>query len=38
MIRVGCERLQIQRMKKKKLAIRDKLQKLENGIIPDIIA
>jgi hypothetical protein len=38
MIRVGCDRLQIQRMKKKKLAIRDKLQKLENGIIPDIIA
>lgn len=38
MIKAGCDRLQIQRMKKKKLMIKDKLQKLENGIIPDIIA
>lgn len=38
MSKVGCDQLQIQRMKKKKLVIKDKLQKLENGIIPDIIA
>lgn len=38
MIKVGCDRLQIQRMKKKKLIIKDKLQNLETGIIPDIIA
>jgi len=38
MIKAGCDQLQIQRMKKKKLAIKDKLQKLENGILPDIIA
>lgn len=34
----GCNSLQIQRMKKKKLAIRDKLQRVEDHIIPDIIA
>ncbi|MCQ8783255.1 YdcH family protein [Mangrovibrevibacter kandeliae] len=34
----GCDRLQIQRMKKKKLAIKDKLQDLEDQIIPDITA
>lgn len=38
MTATGCNRLQIQRMKKKKLAVKDRLQKLENGIIPDIIA
>lgn len=34
----GCDPLQIQRLKKKKLAIKDRLQELEDKIIPDIIA
>jgi len=34
----GCDRLQVQRMKKKKLAIKDRLQDLEDQIIPDISA
>jgi len=34
----GCDQLQIQRIKKKKLILKDQLQKLENRIIPDIIA
>ena len=34
----GCNPLQIQRMKKKKLAIKDRMQKIEDMIIPDIIA
>ncbi len=34
----GCDRLQIQRMKKKKLAVKDRLQDLEDQILPDIIA
>ena len=38
MTQVGCNLMQIQRMKKKKLAIKDRLQKLEDQIIPDIIA
>ena len=38
MIESGCDPLVIQRMKKKKLAIKDQLQKLEDQIIPDIIA
>ena len=38
MIATGCDPLQVQRMKKKKLAIKDRLQRLEDGIIPDIIA
>lgn len=38
MIATGCEALRIQRMKKKKLAIKDKMSKLEDQIIPDIIA
>ncbi|MFZ2103431.1 MAG: YdcH family protein [Oricola sp.] len=38
MIQVGCNMMQVQRMKKKKLAIKDMLQKLEDQIIPDIIA
>ncbi|OJU00851.1 hypothetical protein DEM27_06200 [Metarhizobium album] len=38
MIEVGCEALRIQRMKKKKLVIKDKLSKLEDQIVPDIIA
>ena len=38
MTKTGCNPLQIQRMKKKKLAIKDMMQKLEDQIIPDIIA
>lgn len=38
MIQTGCDQLRIQRMKKKKLAIKDKITKLEDQIIPDIIA
>lgn len=38
MIKTGCDQLQIQRMKKKKLMLKDQLQKLEDKIIPDIIA
>ena len=38
MIKTGCNPMQVQRMKKKKLAIKDRLQKLEDEIIPDIIA
>ncbi|BDA83518.1 hypothetical protein Sa4125_10600 [Aureimonas sp. SA4125] len=35
---LGCDRLQIQRMKKKKLAVKDRLQDVEDQIIPDISA
>ncbi|OYR21125.1 YdcH family protein [Brucella thiophenivorans] len=38
MMQVGCDQLRIQRMKKKKLSIKDKLQELEDQVIPDIIA
>ena len=38
MIETGCDALRIQRMKKKKLAIKDKISKLEDQIVPDIIA
>ena len=38
MISVGCDALRVQRMKKKKLAIKDKLTKIEDQIIPNIIA
>ncbi|MCO5064665.1 MAG: DUF465 domain-containing protein [Rhizobiaceae bacterium] len=38
MIATGCDPLQIQRMKKKKLLLKDRLKALENSIIPDIIA
>lgn len=38
MIATGCDPLQVQRMKKKKLAIKDRLSRLEDRIIPDIIA
>ena len=38
MISVGCDALRIQRMKKKKLAIKDRITALEDQIIPDIIA
>jgi hypothetical protein len=38
MIAMGCDALQIQRMKKKKLALKDRMKNLEDRIIPDIIA
>lgn len=38
MIAMGCDPLQIQRMKKKKLFLKDRLIALEDRIIPDIIA
>ena len=38
MIQIGCEALRIQRMKKKKLILKDTISKLEDQIIPDIIA
>ncbi|WP_377290866.1 YdcH family protein [Rhizobium sp. SG2393] len=38
MITVGCDALRIQRMKKKKLILKDKIIKIEDQIIPDIIA
>lgn len=38
MIKTGCEALRIQRMKKKKLILRDRISKIEDAIIPDIIA
>lgn len=38
MIAQGCDPLTIQRMKKKKLSLKDKLRVLESRVIPDIIA
>ena len=38
MIAVGCDVLQIQRMKKKKLALKDRIARLEDRLLPDIIA
>ncbi|MEP2981092.1 MAG: DUF465 domain-containing protein [Lentilitoribacter sp.] len=38
MIKTGSDALSIQRMKKKKLIIKDKISKIEDQIIPDIIA
>jgi hypothetical protein len=38
MIKVGCDALRVQRMKKKKLVIKDRISKIEDQIIPDIIA
>ena len=38
MMKVGCPALQIQRMKKKKLAIKDEMTRLEDQFRPDIIA
>jgi hypothetical protein len=34
----GADQLQIQRLKKRKLALRDRLQRLEDDLTPDIIA
>ena len=38
MIATGCDPIQIQRMKKKKLALKDRLKQLEDRLVPDIIA
>jgi hypothetical protein len=38
MIATGCDALRVQRMKKKKLALKDKLTQIEDQIVPDIIA
>lgn len=38
MIQTGCDALRVQRMKKKKLALKDGLSLVEDQIIPDIIA
>ena len=38
MEKVGCDRLQVQRMKKKKLHVKDRLQDVEDQIVPDISA
>ncbi|MEO1702694.1 MAG: YdcH family protein [Pseudomonadota bacterium] len=38
MTQVGCPPLQIQRMKKKKLAVKDEMTRLEDQFRPDIIA
>jgi len=35
---IGGDPLQIQRIKKKKLQLKDQIQKLEDALIPDIIA
>lgn len=35
---VRADHLTIQRLKKRKLAIKDRLQHLEDGLVPDIIA
>jgi hypothetical protein len=38
MIAQGCDTLAVQRMKKKKLALKDRLKIVEDRVIPDIIA
>lgn len=38
MIATGCDPLAIQRMKKKKLHLKDRLKQLEDRLVPDIIA
>jgi len=38
MIATKCDALQIQRLKKKKLALKDRLRILEDKVVPDIIA
>lgn len=34
----GCDRLQVQRLKKRKLQIRDQITQAEDKLFPDIIA
>ena len=38
MAAIGCDPLAIQRMKKKKLAMKDRLKELDDQLVPDIIA
>lgn len=38
MIAQGCDPIQVQRMKKKKLQLKDKLLELHDKVVPDIIA
>jgi hypothetical protein len=38
MLAYGCDALRIQRMKKKKLALKDRITEIEDQITPDIIA
>lgn len=38
MSKTGVDRLRIQRMKKKKLVLRDRIAELEDLVLPDIIA
>jgi len=38
MMATGCDPLQIQRMKKKKLLLKDRLLQLQDKVVPDIIA
>ncbi|MDS7595127.1 DUF465 domain-containing protein [Agrobacterium tumefaciens] len=38
MIQTNCDALRVQRMKKKKLAVKDKMSQLEDQVVPDIIA
>ena len=34
----GVDQLQLRRLKKRKLALKDTIQKIESGLLPDIIA
>jgi hypothetical protein len=34
----GADQLQIQRLKKRKLLLKDQIARLESGLLPDIIA
>jgi len=38
MIATACDPLAVQRMKKKKLHLKDRLKQLEDKLVPDIIA
>ncbi|QPC85829.1 DUF465 domain-containing protein [Mesorhizobium sp. NBSH29] len=38
MMAMACDPLQVQRMKKKKLTIKDRMTNLEDRMVPDIIA
>lgn len=38
MLKAGCDTLQIQRMKKKKLTLKDQILRLEEQVLPNIIA
>lgn len=34
----GCDRLQVQRLKKRKLQLRDRITRIDDQLFPDIIA